>query len=64
MQMTVKQFVNAVYAAWENDPFLSAVAITDVRCRFYAGTLYFYVKCEDKTTTSVYLEEDGRIIFF
>ena len=55
--MTMKQFVNAIHEAWNKDIFLSMVAIHSVRCRMYAGELYFYVKLQDGTTTSVYTTE-------
>jgi hypothetical protein len=62
--MTMKQFVNAIHEAWNKDIFLSMVAIHSVRCRMYAGELYFYVKLQDGTTTSVYTTEEGEIVFF
>ena len=58
--MTVKQFVEAIHKAWEADPFLSATRIKCVKCR--NGN--FFVKLVDKTIVSVYLTEEGKIVFF
>ena len=64
MNMTVKQFVEAIHKTWENDPFLSAATITGVHCRMRYGRMMFFVRLEDHSTVSVYLTEEGKIVFF
>lgn len=63
MNMTVKQFVEAVHKAWAEDPFLSGTPIVSVKCYRCHGFEYFYVELADKTSSTIFMMEDGRIAF-
>ena len=63
-KMTVKEFVEAIHKAWNDDFFLSATPIKKIRCRTYNGVLDVTVLTKDGGYIVLFDEGYTNISFF
>ena len=64
MNTTIKQFVENIYKAWNDDIFLSATPIKKIRCRVHNGMLDFTVLTKDGGHIVLFDEGYVNISFF